>query len=467
MMNRRTRSLVIISVSFAAVILLAGFMVYWVEGGGRSVGEPAALFTSTDFMGDEFSLSENEGRVTIIHFTQLENPLCIECEDSMRAQIEELEALVSMHEENLEVITVNIRKNSYSEDGWVMAQQWYGVSITWHWVEEFEPYPISGNYVQFWQLDGAFSNPSIVLVDQDLMVVGNYHVYCIGRGVVDGVQRADSLMEDVDSILAGTWTTPEEDASPWEGATVGGMFLLGVVTSFSPCSIAFLMAIISFVGAASLRGGERNPQDPVLGIGLRIGVAFTIGTGAVFLMFGLLISYIGDFVEMSTTFFLIAGAILVILGLNTVFPMSTWFRRGLSAIGGSRRGESCPTPQTTGGLVARIRRLSAKSPDLAGVLLGVLFSVGWAPCALSLTLPVMILLMTQNISLWSAGLMMLAFGLGHGAAIIPFCVATGEIRGAVGDKYVSVAAWVQKGFAVAIVCLGVLFMARFIGINLW
>lgn len=99
--------------------------------------------------------------------------------------------------------------------------------------------------------------------------------------------------------------------------------------------------------------------------------------------------------------------------------------------------------------------------------MGILFSVGWAPCALSLTLPVMILLVTQDISVWTGGFMMLAFGLGHGVAIIPFCAATGEIRGIVGSKYVSLANVVQKAFAIAVVTLGFLFMARFFGFNVW
>jgi cytochrome c-type biogenesis protein len=456
-----------ISVSVAAVILLAVFLTYWTDRSSGGVYEQADLFVSTDFRGTEFSLSENVGKVTIIHFTQLENPLCIECEEYMRSQIGELEVLDSFENPNVDIITVNIRKNAYSEDGWAMAEEWYGANITWHWVEEFEPYSISGNYIQFWQLDGAFSNPSIVIVDQDLMVVGVYHVYCIGKGVIDGVQDADSLAEDAESILSGTWIADGDSEGGWEGATVSGMFLLGVVTSFSPCSLALLMAVISFVGAASTRKGGTRPEEPLLGVGLRIGIAFTIGTGAVFLVFGLFISYMGDFVQMSTTFFLIAGAILVALGLNMLFPITTWVRHGLLALSAGPRGEACGDTETKPRAMGRLEALSLRSPDLAGMMLGVLFSVGWAPCALSLTLPVMILLVTQDISVWTGGLMMLAFGLGHGAAIVPFCAATGEIRWIVGNKYVLVAKWVQMAFAAVVVCLGVLFMARFFGFNLW
>lgn len=465
-MRQRIRSVAMISVPVAALVLLSVFLVYWPESGSQWVHEPAEVFSSTDFEGAEFSLSENSGKVTILHFTQLENPLCIECEDSMRSQIEELESLVSSDDPRIEVITVNIRKNAYSEDGWWMAQEWYGVNITWHWTEEFDPYPISSGYIQFWQLDGAFSNPSLVLIDQDLMVVGVYHVYRIGEGVVDGVQSASSLAEDAESILSGSWESGDADAAR-DGASVGGMFLLGVVTSFSPCSIALLMAIVSFVGAAATRSAGAGAREPWLGVGLRIGIAFTAGTGAVFLVFGLFISYLGAFVEMSTTFYLIAGAVLVVLGLNLILPITTWVRQGLSSLAVPGPGRACGLPDGKTRAVGRIQAISQRSPDLAGLLLGALFSVGWAPCALSLTLPVMIMLVTQDISVWMGGLMMLAFGLGHGAAIIPFCAATGEIKNVVGGKYVAAARWIQVAFALVVVFLGVVFMARFAGLNLW
>ncbi|MGQ9587105.1 MAG: urease accessory protein UreH domain-containing protein [Thermoplasmata archaeon] len=429
--------------------------------------ESAYEFTSTDYKGAEFSLSENAGKVTIIHFTQLENPICIECEEFIRQQIIELQDLVSLEAPGIDVITVNIRKNSYSEDGWSMAQEWYGANITWHWVEEFEPYPISANYIQFWQLNGAFSNPSIVLVDQEMMVVGVYHVYCIGKGVVDGVRSAESLSEDAEAVLSGEWEIQSDDGFQHEGATMGGMFLLGVVTSFSPCSLALLMAIVSFVGASSARALGGAKGSPSVGVGLRIGVTFTIGTAAVFLVFGLFISYVGDFVQVSTVFFFVAGAILVVLGLNILFPIFTWLKLRFSSLGSRSRKPTCSLSSTQEQPLGRLHRLSVKSPDLAGVVLGILFSVGWAPCALSLTLPIMILLVTQDISIWTGGLMMLAFGLGHGAAIIPFCAATGEVRGVVGNKYMSLARGVQKAFAIAVVVLGFLFMARFFGFDLW
>lgn len=469
-MKPRVLSLVVIGTCLLAVVALAVLASSWLGDREHELGQPAGLFELEDRLGEHVALADNAGKVTVLHFTQMENPLCIECESYMREQIAELEDLASSGKTNVDVITVNIRKNPYSEPGWKLVEDWYGVNISWSWIEEFDPFPVSGSYLRYWDVGGAFSNPTLVLIDQDLTVVGVYNVYCIGKGVVDGVQNADSLEEDVASILSGDWILPSGGEAGEAAVGVGGMFLLGLITSFSPCSLALLMAVISFIGASSMASGKKEGgslKNQHQSVGLRIGVAFTIGTSLVFLFFGLAISYIGRFVEMSSTFYLISGMILIVLGINIIRPLGDLLRRGLSAI---REGTSCPSPSgsaqgTT--VQGKLRSLSRRSPELAGVLLGVLFSLGWAPCALSLVFPVLILLISQNISMLAGGMLMFAFGLGHGVTIIPFCTATGEIKGALGNKYISLSRWIQVIFAVAVVAIGILFAARYFGFNLW
>lgn len=467
-MNPKRLSLVVIVSCLIVVVALAAFASSWFDDRGQSLGQPADLFEVEDRLGEQVSLADNAGRVTVLHFTQLENPLCIECEDYIHDQISELENLVDADDSRIDVITINIRKNPYSDPGWKLVQDWYETNISWHWVEESEPFPVSSSYLQYWDVGGAFSNPTLVLVDQDLIVVGVYNVYCIGKGVVDGVQSAIALEEDAAAILAGDWTIPSNDSSEDAAVSVGGMFLLGVITSFSPCSLALLMAVISFIGAATL-GATKQEDGPTKfqSAGLRIGISFTIGTSLVFLMFGLAISFIGRFVQMSTTFYLISGVILIVLGINIIRPIGSLLRRGLSAL---REGPTCPAPHANGEKASLQRRLSSlgrRSPELAGVLLGVLFSLGWAPCALSLVFPVLILLMSQNISMLTGGALMFVFGLGHGATIIPFCAATSEIKGVLGNKYIFLSKWIQSIFAVAVVIIGALFAARYFGFSLW
>jgi len=118
-------------------------------------------FSTTDERGVNFSLNEYKGDVILLHFTGLETPLCIECLDEMKGQIQELENL-SQLKENTTIITINIRKNPYSDSGMVMAERDFGVNVNWHWVEDYSPYPIASLYQKYWTVDGAFSNPTLL-----------------------------------------------------------------------------------------------------------------------------------------------------------------------------------------------------------------------------------------------------------------------------------------------------------------
>ena len=63
-----------------------------------------------------------------------------------------------------------------------MAVNDFGANISWHWVEDFNPYPIAGLYQKYWTIDEAFSNPSLVLIDMNQSIVGVYHVVLYGKG---------------------------------------------------------------------------------------------------------------------------------------------------------------------------------------------------------------------------------------------------------------------------------------------
>jgi cytochrome c-type biogenesis protein len=112
-------------------------------------------------------------------------------------------------------------------------------------------------------------------------------------------------------------------------------------------------------------------------------------------------------------------------------------------------------------------KLSKKSIYLGAFFLGILFAIGWAPCALSLMMPVFILTLSQKISILMGGLLLFVFGLGHGVPIIPLCTVTSSIRGRLGNKYVSAGKWMQRIFGIIIIAIGVIMAIRFWGIKFW
>ena len=438
---------------FILLILVFLFPTLLAAAGANDVIK-APDFTATDQNGVEFSLHDYQGKVVILHFTGVENPLCVECLEEMEGQIHELEKLAKSSD-NVSIITINIRKNPYSISGYEMTVNNFGANISWHWVEDFTPFPIAGLYQKYWSIDEAFSNPSLVLIDTNQSIVGVYHVYCMGKGSIDGIQTAESLAGDAKSIVNGTWKGFDENLED-EELTFVGIFLLGILTSVTPCSIALLIAMISYVG--SLQKNSEKESKKYSFQGLWIGIIFTLGMSLVFFVFGMIISSIGVFLEASTVFYLIAGIILVILGINIFKPFSELIKKK------SEKGTSSRFMEKGQGIFLKI---SKKSIYLGAFFLGILFSIGWAPCALSLMMPVFILTLTQKISIIMGGLLLFVFGLGHGVPIIPLCTATSSIRGKLGNKYVTAGKWMQRVFGVIIIAIGVIMAIRFWGIKFW
>jgi cytochrome c-type biogenesis protein len=404
----------------------------------------APFFSSVTVDGKNFSLNDCKGNVTILHIQNFENPLCIECEKEMRDQIIELAKISEEKIENITIVTINIRKNYASEDGKTLAEKWYKINLTWYWIEDFPPYSIANLYSKYYTVDGAFANPTILLINQSLVVIRVYHIYCMGKGEIDGLQKAESLLEDAKKILAGEFDIINKKSE--NKITFFGMFILGIITSFSPCSLALLISMISYVFAAKSDGNFK--KEALIGLGA--GISFTLGLSIIFFIIGIMISSIGFFVSISSLFYLIAGIILLILGINIFKPLKTEFggqfkERGINFFG----------------------KLSSKSLFLGAFFLGIIFAVGWAPCAISLVLPVFILVMTQKATLLIGGMLLFAFGIGHGLPVIFLTTATRGMKARIGSAYIKAGKIIEKVFAVAIIVIAFLFILRYFGINFW
>jgi cytochrome c-type biogenesis protein len=411
-------------------------------------------FTVIDEHGVNFSLSDYKGYVIIIHFTGLENPLCIECLEEMESQIKEFEKL-STSEINATLITINIRKNPYSDSGLEMAERDFGANISWHWVEDYTPYPVATLYQNYWTVDGAFSNPTLVFIDQEFNVVGVYNVYCLGKGSIDGIQSFESLSEDITDIWSGSWERLKDEGYS-ESITFLGIFILGILTAATPCSIALLIAMISYVGTLQKETEKKTKKISMQGFW--IGIIFTIGMSFVFFIFGMVISSLGIFLEVSSLFYLIAGAILIILGINIFKPLTEILKL-------RQKSETDQKVMDKGRNI--FIKISKRSIYIGAFFLGILFSIGWAPCAISLLMPVFILILAQDIPILTGGLLLFIFGLGHGIPIIPLCAVTSSVRGKVGNKYVNAGKWMQRIFGIIIIVIGLIMAARFWNFNLW
>ena len=427
----------------------------------------APAFTATGADGENFSLSDFAGAPLILHITNIEIPLCVECEESLKGQVEELARLRAMHPE-VQIATLNLRKNPYSRDGRSLAEKWWKVNISWPWAEDIEPYTIASKYLDYWNVRGGSSNPTLLLIDKDGNIAAVYHVYRVGEGVQDGVQSADKLYQKLQDIDGSEWKGLEGEVFR-QDVSAFGMFLLGILTSIAPCSIALMIAVFSYVMTIRRKDEYLRKSVSTSREGFMIGIAFTFGMAAVFFVLGLFISQVGLFIRDSRVFDLIAGIIMILLGISNIKPLEEILEPVRARIRSYRgEGEYCETKKS---LLQRSVEASVAifkhSSFIGAFTLGIFFALGWAPCALSMVLPVLIWLASQNITPLAGGVMLFIFGIGHGVPIIPIATFSRAVGGRIGEKYVSIGAWTTKFFGLLVIVVGVVYAVRYAGILLW
>ncbi len=427
----------------------------------------APQFTATGVDGKNFSLSDFAGAPLILHITNIEIPLCVECEASLKGQVEELVRLKAAHPA-VQIVTLNLRKNSYSRDGKSLAEKWWKLNITWPWAEDIEPYTIASKYLDYWNVRGGSSNPTILLIDKDGNIAAVYHVYRVGEGVQDGVQSSEKLYQKLQDVGGREWNGLEGEVFR-QDVSAFGMFLLGILTSLAPCSIALMIAVFSYVMTVRRKDEYLRKSVSTSREGFMIGIAFTFGMAAVFFVLGLFISQVGLFIRDSRIFDLIAGIIMILLGISNIKPLEEILEPVRSRIRLYRgEGEYCETRKS---LLQRSVEASVAlfkhSSFIGAFTLGIFFALGWAPCALSMVLPVLIWLASQNITPLAGGVMLFIFGIGHGVPIIPIATFSRAVGGRIGEKYVSVGAWTTKFFGLLVIVVGVVYAVRYAGLLLW
>jgi cytochrome c-type biogenesis protein len=435
---------------------------------GLSQEAKAPDFQAVDLDGKNIALGDFQGEAVLLHITNIENPLCRECENALNAQTREL-SLLKQKDLGINIITLNVRKNSYSMDGRALAKDWWNINVTWPWIEDYEPYPLTGKYIDYSTLEGGFANSTLILIDKEGKVRGLYHVYQLGKGEIDGIQSADSLYNDLKNIERGEASGFKGIAST-RSVNYLGMFALGIVTSLSPCSVALLLAMFSYVMTARRKEEYLKKTASASKEGFMIGVAFTLGMAAVFFVVGLFLSDIGVFIRQARFFDLAAGLLMIVLGINIIKPIGEIIEPIRSRLS-FRKADPDDTPTEKKGIMERLVNISMNlfkySAFIGAFTLGVFFALGWAPCAMSLVFPVLIWLISQNVTPLAGGMMLFVFGVGHGVPVIPIATFSRAVGGQIGEKYISAGKWVTKVFGLAVIVIGLVYGVRYFGFKLW
>jgi len=225
-----------------------------------------------------------------------------------------------------------------------------------------------------------------------------------------------------------------------------GLFLLGLATFLSPCSIALISVYLTYatgIGKNTLKG-------------FIIGSSFAVAMCLVFFFLGYAVTALVPLELLNYQLFLGAsGVLLVFFGINN---LGFFQRIGLKTGIGNSMNERANSIKLNA-----LTRFSKYNYAASSFLFGLVISVALGPCSLSIVLPAVLLTMFTAPTPFHGGLLLLMFGLGHALPVIFLSTALATTRKMISQKISEKGEWLTKGFGVAFLAIGIII----IGCALW
>ncbi|MEM3641020.1 MAG: cytochrome c biogenesis protein CcdA [Candidatus Bathyarchaeia archaeon] len=225
-----------------------------------------------------------------------------------------------------------------------------------------------------------------------------------------------------------------------------GLFILGLVTFLSPCSIALISVYLTYaagVGKSILKG-------------LIIGISFTVAMCLVFFFLGYAVTSLIPLNMLNYQLFLgIAGALLILFGINNVGFLG---KIGLSTNVGNSINERMNAMKLNA-----LTRFSQYNYAISSFIFGLVISIALGPCSLSIVLPAILLTMLTAPTPFHGGLLLFMFGLGHALPVILLSTLLATARKAISQKISKKSEWLTKGFGIAFLAIGIIMIGYALG----
>jgi len=225
-----------------------------------------------------------------------------------------------------------------------------------------------------------------------------------------------------------------------------GLFLYGIATFLSPCSVALISAYLVY--AVGTSKGIRK--------GLVIGICFATAMSLVFFILGYaLVSLIPLELFGTRFFYVISGILLIIFGFNNL--------ELLGRLNFFNKIDNYLAEKTSTIKISSITRISKYNYVLGSFLFGVVISIALGPCSLALVLPAMLLTIFSAPTPFYGGLLLLAFGIGHAIPVVFLSTLLATARQVASNKLASVGFKLTKIFGVAFLVIGIVMIAYALG----
>jgi len=225
-----------------------------------------------------------------------------------------------------------------------------------------------------------------------------------------------------------------------------GLFLLGLATFLSPCSIALISVYLTYATGVS---------KSVLK-GLVIGSSFAVAMCLVFFIIGYAIISLIPLELLNYELFLgFSGVLVIFFGLNN---LGFFGKIGLGTGIGNSINEGANRLKLNA-----LTRFSKYNYVASSFLFGLVISVALGPCTLSIVLPAMLLTIFSAPSAFHGGLLLLMYGLGHALPVVLLSTVLATTRRMISQKITEKGQWITKGFGAAFLVIGIIIIGYAIG----
>ena len=217
--------------------------------------------------------------------------------------------------------------------------------------------------------------------------------------------------------------------NPW--LALVAVFAGGVLTASSPCVLAMIPLMMSFVAG-------QNKDRPGVLRAFSLSLVFVLGLSLTFMALGMVAALAGQmYGEVSGAWNWVVAAVCLVMGLH------------LMGVG------TVPFPSLSASLHPKIRG------HLGALILGLLFGLVSAPCAAPILVVLLTYLAGSGASVTYGGALLLVYALGHSVLILIAGTSMGAARALIENKKMTrTMDIIRRGAGAVIVFIGLYFAYR-------